>query len=96
MKKFQVNAEFVKQAHAAACSDWKKKIEAEFPDLFPSVYRFGIDPYTLTTRPNGPIMLADCVLEGKYKGKALLVNAGWKAEIIEEKGEQLIQFIPKY
>jgi hypothetical protein len=29
-----VDAEFVKQAHAAACSAWKNKLEAKFPHLF--------------------------------------------------------------
>jgi hypothetical protein len=31
-----VDVEFVKQAHAEACSDWKQKIEKKFPDLFES------------------------------------------------------------
>ena len=26
--------EFIKKAHSAACSDWKKNIEKEFPELF--------------------------------------------------------------
>lgn len=29
-----VSEEFIKQGHAAACSEWKKRIEQEFPDLF--------------------------------------------------------------
>jgi hypothetical protein len=29
-----VDIEFVKQAHAAACSDWKQKIEKKFPKIF--------------------------------------------------------------
>jgi hypothetical protein len=33
-KTLQVSESFVKSAHAAACSDWKDKIEKEFPDLF--------------------------------------------------------------
>ena len=27
--------EFIKRAHEAACSEWKKEIETEFPKLFP-------------------------------------------------------------
>lgn len=30
-----VDKEFVLQAHKSACSDWKKKIESKFPELFP-------------------------------------------------------------
>ena len=29
-----VSEEFIKEGHAAACSEWKKRIEQEFPDLF--------------------------------------------------------------
>jgi len=29
-----VDVEFVKQAHAEACSDWKQKIERKFPKIF--------------------------------------------------------------
>lgn len=30
----QQRKEFIKQAHSAACSEWKEKIETEFPKLF--------------------------------------------------------------
>lgn len=33
----EVSEEFVKQAHKAACQDWKEKIEAQFPTLFPGL-----------------------------------------------------------
>lgn len=29
-----VSESFVKEAHAAACADWKKRIEQEFPQIF--------------------------------------------------------------
>lgn len=29
-----VSESFVKEAHAAACADWKKRIEQEFPQVF--------------------------------------------------------------
>lgn len=31
-----VSKEFVLEAHKAACSDWKKKLEEQFPDVFES------------------------------------------------------------
>lgn len=34
MKKLEVSEEFVKEAHASACKEWKKRIEREFPSLF--------------------------------------------------------------
>lgn len=33
-KTVQVSEDFVRQAHAEACQEWKQKIEKEFPSLF--------------------------------------------------------------
>jgi hypothetical protein len=33
---YTVDEEFIKQAHEAACSDWKSRIEGKFPELFPN------------------------------------------------------------
>ena len=35
---FTVDKEFVMEAYKSACSTWKAKIEAKFPELFPSPY----------------------------------------------------------
>jgi len=32
--KIEISKEFVLEAHKAACSDWKKRIEKELPELF--------------------------------------------------------------
>ena len=37
-KDLTVDSEFVMAAYESACSSWKKKIEAKFPDLFPNPY----------------------------------------------------------
>ena len=34
MATYQVDEAFIKEAHKAACYDWKKKLEAKFPTLF--------------------------------------------------------------
>lgn len=31
---YTVSGEFIKEAHKAACSEWKRKLEAKFPDVF--------------------------------------------------------------
>ena len=41
MKKLKVNKEFVLEAHKAACSTWKEKIEKEFPKLFEEDFKEG-------------------------------------------------------
>jgi hypothetical protein len=35
MKSFKTPSQFVLDRHAIACKDWKRKIEREFPELFP-------------------------------------------------------------
>jgi hypothetical protein len=39
--KLEVSEEFVREAHKAACVDWKLKIEEQFPDLFKSTHKLG-------------------------------------------------------
>jgi len=34
---YEVDVPFIKAAHSAACSDWKKKLEDKFPDVFPKL-----------------------------------------------------------
>ena len=42
-KTFEIEEDFIKAAHRAACSEWKTKIEAKFPDAFPKevTYKMG-------------------------------------------------------
>lgn len=37
-KQYYVRESFIKQVHSAACKEWKDKIEAEFPEVFPEVF----------------------------------------------------------
>lgn len=39
--KFTVTEEFIREAHGAACSNWKQRIEKEFPDLFKTKLEVG-------------------------------------------------------
>lgn len=41
MEEYKVDKQFILEAHKAACSDWKKKLEGKFPDLFPKTYKMG-------------------------------------------------------
>jgi hypothetical protein len=40
--KIPVSIEFIKKAHSVACSDWKTKIEREYPSVFAEEVRFKI------------------------------------------------------
>lgn len=63
--KVTVSVDFVKQAHNAACGEWKRKIEKEFPSLFEEKYRAGTR-ISITT-------------EHSDTSEYLLVNIGTKA-----------------
>lgn len=52
MKTLEVSESFVRRAHSAACADWKREIEREFPGLFAKTYRIG------QTFNNGEFLLA--------------------------------------
>lgn len=38
---FKITKEFIIEAHKAACSDWKNRIEKEFPEAFPKGLEIG-------------------------------------------------------
>jgi hypothetical protein len=42
-----VHVDFVKETYNAVCNEWKRKLEKEFPDLFPPVYKLG-DKFKMT------------------------------------------------
>lgn len=63
----EVSPEFVKKAHRAACADWKKKIEKQFPSLFPKeTYKIGdklkIEDFTDATFLLAATGARECVL----------------------------------
>lgn len=42
MKTYTIEESFIRQAHKAACQQWKTKIEEKFPEVFPKViYKVG-------------------------------------------------------
>jgi hypothetical protein len=57
--KVEVSIDFVKAAHEAACSEWKKKIEIEFPNIFEKEYGVGTRVIILTSSGNLEYMLVD-------------------------------------
>jgi hypothetical protein len=68
-KELTVPSEFVRQAHEAACSEWKLKIEKQFPELFK------VEEYPIGTR----VMLSLCEGNSEFilaslKGDAYLIQ----------------------
>lgn len=61
-KELTVDKDFVMQAYESACSDWKKRIEQKFPDLFPKE-KFA---KLITNAPDGSYLYYKPI-DGHYK-----------------------------
>jgi hypothetical protein len=98
---FVVSKDFIKQAHKAACSEWKQKIEEQFPEMFMSKeYEFGESVVITEGGCNGSVKVDDSPLViGTFwapkdlKRKCLVVNPGWKMNVTEEGGKTVLSFI---
>lgn len=97
---YQVDAEFIKEAHSAACDSWKRKIEEKFPDAFPKDPRFKFEEvFTVDTNinskdaPFGVILGVASEENDEYKG--LVVSKEYTAIIRMEKEYQIIEFHKK-
>lgn len=97
---YQVDAEFIKEAHSAACGSWKRKIEEKFPDAFPKDPRFKFEEvFTVNTNINSedaPFAVIFGIAseeEDKYKG--LAVSKEYTATIRMEREYQIIEFHKK-
>lgn len=97
---YQVDADFIKKAHSAACDSWKRKIEEKFPDAFPKDSRFKFNRvFTVTNdvgtddAPFGVILGIASKKKDEYKG--LVVSKEYTATIRIEKEYQIIEFHKK-
>ena len=94
MKKYEVSEDFIKQAHAAACSEWKENIKEQFPDAFkPELFKFGnkfvIDNemvhYPDGNRVPSPIIIAQGLARNKEEqGHSIILNGDGYHVSIEE------------
>jgi len=91
-KKVSVEKEFIIEAHRAASSEWKAKLERQFPELFDDgVVTFGTRfVTTLDSNEGNPFFIGDCIAPEGLERKCLVLRGDYKAEIKEEGGRQLI------
>ena len=62
-KDMTVDAEFIKAAHAAACSEWKQKLEKKFPQVFSKPLK--VTRITKASSAQGSDIIATIAAEGK-------------------------------
>jgi hypothetical protein len=97
--KVEVSIDFVKAAHEAACSEWKKKIEIEFPNIFEKEYEIGTRVILGTSSGNIEYMLVDvgdnqCSLIN-VKGGTLWNTPHMKGKLRKVTHSQLEEYIGK-
>jgi hypothetical protein len=106
---FSVDADFLKQAHAAACSEWKEKLEQKYPKVFvkqlavSEIYKINkpgasSDELAIIRPTKGPeeiMYIADGLAPAGLEGKCLALGRGsqFKFEIAE--GGRVVILVPK-
>lgn len=96
-QKFEVDITFIKQAHKAACSDWKKKIEEQFPDAFKPVYfDFGKEHKINRSfdSERSPLVIANGYAPDGLRDQTLIVDNDYELEVREHSG--FTQLLFKY
>lgn len=79
MKKFEVDEQFIRDAHKVACKEWKTKLEEKFPEAFPKTYKLGdrvktdISEYMIAGLPNRGIVLIN-ISNGEHFSKPVMVQ----------------------
>ena len=95
-KEFLVDEDFIKAAHKVACSEWKSKIEAKFPEVFvpkEELFNFG-NEYKMNFISS--IMIGLDLVDDEYRNKSIVAEDGWEPEIrVMSNGRKAVVFVKK-
>lgn len=94
-KKFEVDETFIKEAHEAACHDWKVKIEERFPEAFKGGYDFGVTHKLSTSFGGSPIMIANGLAPSGKENKCLVIDPAYKMKVFTHDNRTLLEFVKK-
>ena len=88
-KKLTVSESFIKEIHEQACSDWKLKIEAEYPEIFAKQFEFG-EQYEINTSTSNeqdvPTIIGSGLLPKSLhhlRKKIIIVSKFYNLEVID-------------
>jgi len=80
-EEYKVDKDFILQAHKAACSEWKGKLEDKFPELFPEG-PIGIEgPIQINTSDTKFLYIGNVYAERSLNNKCLIVGDGYRVEV---------------
>ena len=96
-KKYQVEKSFILEAHKEACSDWKRKIEREFPEVFKKLeFDFQREHLvSVDSDDSRPLYIGNGHAPEGLNYRCLVVNEKFKMSVTEERGRQIITFTKK-
>jgi hypothetical protein len=97
VKKVSVEKEFIIEAHRAANSEWKDKLERQFPELFDDgVVKFP-NPFEVTGdwSEGVPFYIGKSHAPSGMANKCLVVRSGYQVEVAAEGGRQILVFKKK-
>lgn len=97
IEQFKVDAEFIREAHAAACSEWKEKLKKKFPEAFKkSAFEFKREEeLTLHSNRNLPLFIGGVFAPDGKEMKCLIVKSGYEMKVSEYNGRQILEFFEK-
>ena len=98
MKQFEVDAEFIREAHAAACSEWKEKLKKKFPEAFKKLaFEFEREERltVASNRSNFPLYIGYGNAPEDKEMKCLIVKSEYEMKVSEHNGLQILEFFKK-
>jgi len=85
--------EFIKKAHSAACYEWRKNIEKEFPKLFKEDALVVGKWYKYPDVKNWKLLITDNT-KGKERGVGFNCSEIWMKDWLTDGGNELSSLIP--
>jgi len=82
-EEYKVDKDFILQAHKAACSEWKGKLEDKFPDVFiDQPVQFLHKELLVTSHTRGGVLyIGNISAEKSLENKCLIVGDGYRVEV---------------
>jgi len=92
---FTVDEKFIKEAHGAACSEWKQKLEKKFPEVFASkFFKFNEEHVVSISCTNeSPLFVANGLAAStELQMTSLMVADAYEMSVIDKSGNVLAKY----
>ena len=97
---FEVDVDFIKEAHSAASLEWKEKLKDKFPEVFvkqPIEFKEGIEINKRLSRDDLPFAIGDGIAPVGKSNKCLMIDSSrWEMITSNDSGYIVLEFVPKF